>query len=263
MLEGLCGNKNVQKILLFLFVNSKCYGAQLQRLLSTPLTSLQNAFSRLEKARLVLSYYEGKTKLYQLNPAHPLMSELEQLLKRAFTLLPTQEKKLYSLVQTDSIERRVQEPQLLAFWDKLKDVRHFTRIASSRSQTEPKWQGKGKGDVLVNEQGSNILVFHERGSWEVPEGKNIDFSNTFRWTIDRSSCMISLEHLRLGPDHPVFLFHLAVSGNNALSSVESHLCEEDAYLATVPWDRYSIQLNWRVIGPKKNEEMQSAYTTRT
>ncbi|MBS0607607.1 MAG: hypothetical protein JSR57_11705 [Verrucomicrobia bacterium] len=74
--------------------------------------------------------------------------------------------------------------------------------------------------------------------------------------------MISLEHLRLGPEHPVFLFHLAVSSNNVLSSVESHLCEEDAYLATVPWDRYSIQLNWRVIGPKKNEEMESAYTAR-
>lgn len=259
MLKELCGNKNVEKILLFLFVNNKCYGAQLQRLLNTPLTSLQNAFSRLERGRLIFSYYEGKTKLYQLNPAYPLMSELEQLLKRAYTLLPPQQKKLYSLAQTDSLERRVQEPQLLAFWEKLKMVKHFTRLASSRSRTDPQWQGKGRGDVLVAQQSHTVLVFHERGSWEVPEGSNIDFSNTFRWTIDHTTCMLSLEHLRLGADNPVFLFHLAPSAKNVLSSVESHLCEEDAYMATVPWDNYSIQLNWRVIGPKKNEEMQSCY----
>ena len=72
MLEGLCGNKNIQKVLLFLFVNNKCYGTQLQRLLKTPLTSLQNALARLEKGRVVISYCEGKTKLYQLNPAYPL-----------------------------------------------------------------------------------------------------------------------------------------------------------------------------------------------
>ena len=62
MLEGLCGNKNVQKVLLFLFVNNKCYGAQLQRLLRTPLTSLQNALARLEKGRIIASYCEGKNK---------------------------------------------------------------------------------------------------------------------------------------------------------------------------------------------------------
>lgn len=260
MLKDLCGNKNIEKILLFLFVNAKCYGAQLQRLLNTPLTSLQNAFLRLERGRIIFSYYEGKTKLYQLNPAYPLMNELEQLLKRAYTLLPPQEKKLYALAQTDSLERRVQEPQLLAFWEKLKTIRHFTRNANSRSRSESQWQGKGQGEVLVSQPSHTVLVFQERGSWDVAGGSQIDFSNTFRWTLDHSTCMISLEHLRLGADHPVFLFHLAPSGKNILSSVESHLCEEDAYLATVPWDRYSIRLNWRVIGPKKNEEMQSCYT---
>lgn len=256
MLEGLCGNKNVQKILLFLFVNTTCYGAQLQRLLKTPLTSLQNALSRLEKGRIILSYTQGKTKLYQLNPAYPLLSELEQLLKRAYTLLPPQEKKLYSSVQHDSLERRVQEPQLIAFWQRLKAVRQFTRIVHSRSHDEKKWNGKGKGEVLVAQVSDTVIEFHERGAWE----NNIDFSNAFRWTLDRNACMISLEHLRFGPDQPVFLFHVAPTEDSLLASLESHLCEEDAYLATIPWDRHSIRLNWRVIGPKKNEEMESCYT---
>ncbi len=263
MLQGLCGNKNIQRILLFLFVNNKCYGAQLHRLIGTPLTSLQNAFARLEKGRIIASYSEGKTKLYQLNLAYPLLSELEQLLKKTYTLLPPQEKKLYSLVQQEILEKRIQEPLLLAFWEKLKTVKQFTRLAQSKSTDENGWNGKGKGEVLVSEPTDTTLVFHERGSWQVKLGQNIDFSNTFRWTLDRSSGMISLEHLRQGPDHPVFLFHLIPTGNNLLSSVDSHLCEEDVYLATAPWDHYSIRLNWRVIGPKKNVEMEYCYTLKS
>lgn len=259
MLKGLCGNANIQKILLFLFVNNKCYGAQLQRLLKTPLTSLQNGFSRLEKGRIILSYCEGKTKLYQFNPAYPLLAELEQLLKRAYTLLPPQEKKLYSLVQHDSLERRIQEPQVIAFWQRLKSVRQFTRTVHSRMQNEKNWSGKGRGEVLVAELSDTVLEFQERGAWDVQQGNPINFSNVFRWTLDRSACMVSLEHLRLGPTHPVFLFHIAPTGKNLLASVESHLCEEDSYLATLPWDDHSIRLNWRVIGPNKNEEMESCY----
>ena len=258
MLDGLCGNKNIPKILLFLFVNHKGYGAQLKRLLNTPLTSLQNALARLEKGRIIVSYNEGKTKLYQLNPAHPLHSELEQLLKRAYTLLPPQDKKLYSSVQQDILEGRFQEPLLLSFWDRLKQVKHFVR--TSQSKEEHGWNGKGKGDVLVTKSSDTTLIFHERGSWQVHSGKDISFSNTFRWTLDRSAGVISLEHLRLGPDQPVFLFHLTPTHSHLLASVDAHLCEEDVYLATVPWDKHSIRLNWRVIGPKKNEEMEYCYT---
>ncbi len=259
MLEGLCGNKNVQKILLFLFVNNKCYGAQLQRLLRTPLTSLQNALARLEKGRIITSYCEGKTKLYQLNSSYPLLAELEQLLKKAYTLLPPQDKKIFSLVQQETLERRIQQPLLISFWERLKMVKQLSLHAKSHSKNETGWNGKGKGDVLVAKEGDTALVFHERGSWQIRQDQNMSFSNTFRWTLDREAGMISLEHLRLGPNAPVFLFHLAPTGNNLLASVDSHLCEEDAYLAQVVWDRHSIRLSWRVIGPQKNEEMEYHY----
>lgn len=257
MLDGICGNKNIQKVLLFLFINTKCYGTQLQRLLKTPLTSLQNALARLEAGKVIVSYCEGKTKIYQLNPAYPLLSELEQLLKKAYTLLPPQEKKLYSLAQQEPFEARFLEPLLFSFWERLKMVKQFTRHAQSRSENG--WNGKGKGEVLVTNPSETSLLFHERGSWQVRQGQDICFSNTFRWTLDRKAAMISLEHLRLGPDQPVFLFHLTPSNKHLLVSVDSHLCEEDVYLATLPWDRYSIRLNWRVLGPKKNDEMECIY----
>jgi|SRR5579862_2187914 len=259
MLEGLCGNKNVQKVLLFLFVNSKCYGAQLQRTLRTPLTSLQNALARLEAGRIIVSYSEGKTKLYQLNPSYPLLPELEQLLKKAYTLLPHQEKKLFSLVQQEALERCAQGPFLFGFWDRLKTVKQLNLHAKSRSRNETGWNGKGKGDVLVAKESDTVLVFQERGSWLMGQDQTMSFSNTFRWTLDRGAGMVSLEHLRLGPSAPVFLFYLAPTGSNLLASVDSHLCEEDAYLAQVVWDRYSIRLSWRVIGPEKNEEIEYHY----
>jgi len=259
VLAGLFGNKNVQKVLLFLFVNNKCYGAQLQRLLGVPLTSLQNALMRLEKAKILSAYCEGKTKFYQMNPAYPLLGELELLLKKAYTLLAPQEKKLYSLVQQEMLEKRVYNPFLLGIWDRFKTVREFTLHARSRLKEEIGWNGGGRGHVLVVQESDNVLIFHERGEWREGPNQNMAFSNTFRWTLDRLAGMISLEHLRLGPANPVFLFHLAPSDPNLLASVDSHLCEEDVYLAHVGLDRSQVKLSWRVIGPKKNEEMEYFY----
>ncbi len=93
MLEVLFGNQNVQRILIFLFVNERCYGTQLHRAFNAALTPIQKALNRLEKGGAIISYYEGKTRLYQLNPSYPLMEELEKLLKKAYTLLPVHQKK--------------------------------------------------------------------------------------------------------------------------------------------------------------------------
>src|SRR5262245_50002783 len=121
MLEVLCGNKNVQRILIFLFVNGKCYGTQLHRSLGTPLTPIQKALNRMEKGGLIISYYEGKTRLYQFNPSYPLMSELEQLLKKAYTLLPAHHKKDYYVVKeghkTSSASQENKVQILLDFWN--------------------------------------------------------------------------------------------------------------------------------------------------
>ena len=73
MLEALCGNNSIQKVLMFLFVNGKCYGTQLHKTLKTPLTPIQKALERLEKGGILMSYYEGKTRVYQFDPAYPLL----------------------------------------------------------------------------------------------------------------------------------------------------------------------------------------------
>lgn len=262
MLEGLCGNKNIEKILLFLFVNGKCYGTQLHRSLQTPLTPLQKALLRLEKGGVILSFFEGKTRLYQFNPAFPLLEELEQLLKKTYTLLSAQERKLYYVAKEDNFLGRQEKKKNVLYdcWDKLAVVKQLTFNARSKSKEEQGWNGRGKGEVLVKKENAAQLIFHEKGSWRNLHGEDFTFSNLFRWTLDKTSGMISLEHLRRGFENPVFLFHLAPSGNNTLSSVDSHLCEGDTYFGQILLDQHSIRLNWRVIGPKKNEEIDYYYS---
>lgn len=262
MLDVLCGSKTVQKILIYLFVNGKGYGAEIQRQLSTPLTPVQKGLQRLEKGGIILSYYEGKTKLFQLNPAFPLMPELDALLKKSFTLLPPQEKKLYhAAVHTNTKIAQLENLDvLLCFWQKLKQVKHLAFKAKSNNKAEGGWNGKGTGEVHTTLDNDNTLIFHERGRWHTADQREFEFSNTFRWSIDRQRQMISLEHLRRGPNLPVFLFHLIPSGNHSLTSVDSHLCGGDVYFGQISCNTQRLRLHWRVIGPQKNEELDYYYS---
>ncbi|MBA3722541.1 MAG: winged helix-turn-helix transcriptional regulator [Parachlamydiaceae bacterium] len=264
MLDILCGSKNIEKILIFLFVNGKCYGTQLHRLLKTSLTPIQKALLRLEKGGIINSYFEGKTRVYQFNPACPLLNELEILLKKAYTLLSPQEKKQYCYIKeirnsTQTIDQIDNKQVLLTFWKRLMVVTELTFHAKSKSKEESGWSGKGKGEVLIDRANEDIMIYQEKGNWKNEQGKETDFSNIFRWSLDRKAGMISLEHLRRGINNPVFLFHLAPTGNDTLTSIDSHLCDGDAYLGQVSFDNYSLRLNWRVIGPKKNEEIDYYY----
>jgi hypothetical protein len=263
MLEGLCGNQNIQKILLFLLVNGKCYGTQLHRLLKVPLTPIQKALLRLEKGGIVVSEYEGKTRLYQFNPAFPLLSELEPLLKKAYSLLPAHEKKRYYVTKEGQILNG--DPSysplniLMKFWGKLATIKQLTFSAKTKSQEKSGWNGNGKGEVVMTKEEENVYIFNEKGSWQGKQGE-FSFSNIFRWTLDRQTAVISLEHLRRGWEHPIFLFHLTPSGHSSLASVDSHLCEGDTYFGQLFFDRYGLRLTWRVVGPKKNEIMDYYYS---
>lgn len=190
MLERLYSNKNIQQVLLFLFVNNRTCKAQV----SPP----------------------------------------------------------------DICEGKCQASLLIAFWERLKQVKQFVRIVASRHENG--WNGDGRGAVFVSQPTGTILIFHERGSWHTKLGQDINFSNTWRWTIDRSAGVITLEHLRLGPNQPVFLCQLRPLHVHLLAAIAPHVCAADIYMATVHWNHHSICLNWRIIGLQKNEELESCYT---
>jgi hypothetical protein len=47
------------------------------------------------------------------------------------------------------------------------------------------------------------------------------FRNVFRWTL-LGPKLVRLEHLRFGPDHPVYLFELAQDANGTWTSNRLH-----------------------------------------
>lgn len=259
MVENLFGSKNMERILLFLFVNNKCYGTGLQKIFQIPLTPIQKALIRLEKAGIILSCFEGKTKLYRFNPSYPLLEELEALLKKAYTFLSPDEKKQYHFINTQKLSNKHLKENssiILSFWDRLKSIEKLTFTATTNGKE--KWERKGYGIIKV-QRTDNSLIFDVKGTWS-DKTKQIDFTDCFRWALDPIAGMISLEHMRYGRDKSVFLFHLAPSADQHLSSIGSHLCGTDSYFGHLYCDKHYIRLSWRVIGSNKNEEIEYFYT---
>ncbi len=223
------------------------------------------ALQRLEDGGIIISYYEGKTRIYQFNPSFPLLTELEQFLQKAYSLLSVHEKALYYVNKDVGGLNYLETQNLLShIWNRLINVSSFSYIAKTKLKANSGWEGKGKGDVVVTRPDETSIVFQERGSWQVKgEGdpsERLDFTNIYRWTLDKEAGVIGLEHLRYGVNNATFLVHLIPVSSNNLSSIDSHMCTEDAYFAQLFINSSALRLHWRVIGPNKNEEMTYFYS---
>jgi hypothetical protein len=60
----------------------------------------------MEASGLLMSHYEGNLRIYQFNPSYPLFPEVEALVKKAYQLLPSQEKKLYCFIHKPKVSTR-------------------------------------------------------------------------------------------------------------------------------------------------------------
>lgn len=143
-------------------------------------------------------------------------------------------------------------------WQKLKQVQSLVFKAES-APGGMGWNGRGEGLVDVSIAG-NEIVFREYGAWTTSEGKELPFKNVFRWTFNEEQNAIGLEHLRFGPDNPVFLFQLLPVAGQGLESVEPHLCAEDIYAGRLRVEDKGICLVWTIEGPKKKERIEYWYS---
>jgi len=265
-LSPLLANQSVERILLYLLMNGKCYAAQLSRSFTAPQTPLQQALQKLESKGVLKSYLEGKTRFYEFNTAYPLLGELEELLKKGYNYLSYEEKKLYYCPEPPVMKTKARrkshssQDTLQLLWRKLPEIQNLSLSAKSKAITFTGWNGLGKGTVQVKQVDEGTIHFHEQGQWITQQEKEMSFSNIFCWRLLKNPGVITLEHLRFGPNHPVFLFTLIPQEENTLESQQPHICKEDSYFGKVRCDDHFIQLNWRVIGPKKNEEIDYLYT---
>ncbi|MCH9634182.1 MAG: hypothetical protein S4CHLAM7_09250 [Chlamydiae bacterium] len=265
MLNVLFSNSSIERILLFLFVNEKGYGSQIQSLLKIPLTPIQNALKKLEEGGVIESYFQGNKKVFKLNTSYPLFQELESLLKKTYTLLSASDKKRYcffhkpQLSIRNEIQRDNSQQKLLeSFWKRLQKTTclDFTARLQGFGKEDKK---RGKAAVELEHSNEYQIIFREQGFWYVGDLPETAFSNCFRWTLDIKKSLVSLEHLRYGVSKPTFLFHLAPTGPKALSSVDAHLCRDDTYIGTLTWSSKEVSFDWRVIGPRKNQFLSYRY----
>jgi hypothetical protein len=257
VLEAILGSKSAERVLLFLLVNQCCYASEIQKIHGIALTPLQSILCKLEKAGVITFEMRGKAKVYRFNPSYPLLDELKALLKKAFVRLPPEEKKVlfsrkeqWPFFAKDQFTKEKRKAlHLEAFWQRLSKVQRISIQTQSGLE--------GVGDVTV-ETSQGVLIFKEKGQWAYST-QGVDFSNVLRWSLDRSSQMIALEHLRYGPTQPVFLFHLAPTGPKSLQSIDSHFCADDCYFGRIDFHDQHVRFLWRILGPQKNEVLYYTY----
>jgi hypothetical protein len=93
--KDLFGSENIEKILFFILLNKKCYGAELKKNFKASLFGFQKALDRLERSSILVSFVEGKTRMYYFNPRYPFLKEFKIFLKKAYSFLPKNIRKKY------------------------------------------------------------------------------------------------------------------------------------------------------------------------
>jgi len=88
MLEYLFANKNVEKILMYLCLHNKANATELSRAFSSALDPIQKTLRKLEEGGLLVSFLEGRTRVFQWNPRYPFLKEVQAIANKAYSFLP-------------------------------------------------------------------------------------------------------------------------------------------------------------------------------
>jgi hypothetical protein len=142
------------------------------------------------------------------------------------------------------------------------DLRRLRTLAfSARSGKATGWNGQGQGEVSTETPSPDVILFREAGHWH-PTGREanppLQFRNIYRWTLANDQT-VRLEHLRLGPEQPVFLLDLVPASPQEWTCAEPHQCSADRYSLRVVAQRDGLQMYWSITGPKKDEHMAYVY----
>ena len=88
MLTSILGTENSERVLMFLLTRNEGYAREIAQLFDTNLYAIQRQLDKLEAGGVLVSRTAGRTRLYQFNPRYPFLSELKQLLEKAFSFYP-------------------------------------------------------------------------------------------------------------------------------------------------------------------------------
>ena len=91
MIESILGSENAEKVLIFLFARQKGYASEIAEFYAADLSPIQSQLKKFENGGVLVSFLEGRTRVFQFNPRFAFQPELKALLEKAFQFYPPEE----------------------------------------------------------------------------------------------------------------------------------------------------------------------------
>ena len=92
MLAPLLGSKGSEKVLIFIVARGEGYAREISQFFNMDISTIQNQLDKFELGGILASTTKGRTRLYTLNPRYPFLKELKQLLDKALSFYPEDER---------------------------------------------------------------------------------------------------------------------------------------------------------------------------
>jgi len=99
MLESILGSTNAERVLIFILARNEGYAREVARFFDTDLDPIQKQLEKFEEGGILVSRRVGKTVVFQFNPRYAFLDELKNLLSKAFTFYPENEKEKLIMVR--------------------------------------------------------------------------------------------------------------------------------------------------------------------
>ncbi len=88
MLTPLINSENTERILIYLIARQKGYASEIAAFFETDYAPIQVQLKKLEEGGVLVSFLEGRTRVFQFNPSYAFLPELKALLEKAFRFYP-------------------------------------------------------------------------------------------------------------------------------------------------------------------------------
>jgi hypothetical protein len=92
MIEVLLGSRNAERVLIYIFSRQEGYAREIARFFQADLKSIQKQLDKLEAGGVLVSRELGRTRPYTFNPRYPFLKELKDLLEKALSFYPKEDR---------------------------------------------------------------------------------------------------------------------------------------------------------------------------
>ena len=88
MFDTIFGSASAEQILIYIAARGSGYGRAIADYFNVSQTAIRNQLERLELGGVINGEYQGRTRVYYLNPRYSVYKELKQLLDRMIEFYP-------------------------------------------------------------------------------------------------------------------------------------------------------------------------------